>query len=84
MPTRAKPQKNFWMGSGSKPQAQDEQRWRCAATEGDSGPPRLLKWKTDSPRSGASGHGARGIISRGLPLGTEPQRLKRLQLALYP
>jgi hypothetical protein len=40
-------------------------RWRCAATQGDSGPPLLAQWKDDSPRSGASRHGERGFMSRG-------------------
>jgi hypothetical protein len=33
---------------------------------GDSGPSRLPKWKADSPRSGASRHGARGFMNRSL------------------
>ena len=55
-----------WPEEAVAPIRQKEQRWRCAATEGDSGPPRLLKWEVGGPRSGASRHGERGFMSQGL------------------
>ena len=44
------------LSSGNKGNCGDARR-----RNGDSGPPRLPKWKADSPRSGASRHGERGF-----------------------